>query len=159
MLAREVAHHYDWPVPVAVHTPLIPSLSGSGRMDATNSGSVPKMSKSDPSSAIPIPASAPEIAERIRGAFCEAKQVEGNPVVELARHVLLPWNGTLQVERAPKHGGLIEYSEEVAFLEAWRSGALHPMDLKNAVAQGLTEIIVPASESLRSVPGADGVGL
>ncbi|HEV2166578.1 MAG TPA: tyrosine--tRNA ligase, partial [Thermoplasmata archaeon] len=159
VLAREVAHRYDWPVPVALHTPLISSLSGAGRMDATTPGSVPKMSKSDPTSAIPIPAGAEGISERIRGAFCEAKQVDGNPVVELARHVLLPWSGKISVERAPKHGGPIEYVEEAPFLEAWRTGSLHPMDLKNAVARGLSEIVLPASRALEGVPGADGVGL
>jgi tyrosyl-tRNA synthetase len=158
-LAREVAHHYGWPVPVAVHTPLIPALSGGGRMDASSAGTAPKMSKSDPTGAIPLPSSESEIAERIRGAFCEAKQVEGNPVVELARHVLLPWSGRIAVERDPRHGGPVEFVDEASLLAAWRSGSLHPMDLKNAVARGLAAIIVPASEALCAVPGADGTGL
>ena len=51
VLAREVAHHYHWPVPVAVHTPLVSSLKGGGRMDAANAPER-KMSKSDPTEAI-----------------------------------------------------------------------------------------------------------
>jgi tyrosyl-tRNA synthetase len=159
VLAREVAHREGWPVPVAVHTPLIPSLKGSGRMDASDPGSLAKMSKSDPASAIPLPASGAEISERIRGAFCEAKQIDGNPVVALAVHVLLPWSGALEVERDPRHGGPVTYPDEATFLEAWRTGALHPMDLKNAVARGLTRIVGPPSERLAGVPGADGQGL
>ncbi len=48
VLAREVAHHYHWPVPTAVHTPLLSSLRGGGRMDPTDGTVERKMSKSDP---------------------------------------------------------------------------------------------------------------
>lgn len=159
VLAREVAHHYDWTPPVALHTPLIPSLSGGGRMDAATDGPIAKMSKSDPASAIPLPATESEIREKIRGAFCEAKQVEGNPVVEIARHVLLPWRGTIAVERAAQHGGPIAFEDAAALIAAWSSGSLHPMDLKNAVVRGLSEIVAAPSEALKGVPGADGQGL
>jgi tyrosyl-tRNA synthetase len=156
VLAREVAHHYDWPVPVALHTPLIPSLKGSGRMDATDGGASGKMSKSDPGGAIRIPSTPEEIAARVQGAFCEPKQVEGNPIVELARHVLLPWTGTIAIERAAKHGGPVSYASEAEFLAAWRAGALHPSDLKSAVTSGLTRIIEPASRALASMPRPPG---
>ncbi len=156
VLAREVAHHYGWPLPVAIHTPLIPALSGAGRMDLASGAPSAKMSKSDPGSAIPIPATPEEIDERLRRAFCVAKQVEGNPVVDLARHVVLPWQGRLSVDRAAEHGGPVEFGSEAALLEAWRSGALHPSDLKGAVGRALTEILAPAGERLKGVPGADG---
>jgi tyrosyl-tRNA synthetase len=159
VLAREVAHHYGWPVPVAVHTPLISSLKGGGRMDVTEHVVERKMSKSDPSTGIPLPATAEEIESRIRGGFCTAREVDGNPIVELARFVVIPWSGRLEVDRSPAHGGPVTYDTEPAFLEAWRAGALHPADLKNAVARSLGEIVVPGGRALAGVPGADGTGL
>lgn len=117
------------------------------------------MSKSDPTGAIPLPSSPEEIAERLRGAFCPAKEVEGNPVVELALSVIFPWSGSLEVERAEKFGGPVTYASPAELLSAWTSGALHPVDLKSAVARGLGSIVAPASKALEGVPGADGTGL
>ena len=148
VLAREVAHRSGWPVPIAVHTPLISSLKGGGRMDATTHSVERKMSKSDPSSAIALPASAGEIEERIRGAFCAAKEIEGNPIVEIARHIVFPWTGTLEVERPARHGGPVTYATAEEFLGAWRSGGLHPADLKASVARALVRILEPRGPAL-----------
>jgi len=158
VLAREVAHHYHWPVPVAVHTPLISSLKGGGRMDESEHLVERKMSKSDPASSIPIPATQEEIDARVRSGFCTAREVDGNPIVELARFVVIPWSGQLEVDRSAAHGGPVTFESEATFLEAWRSGALHPADLKAAVARSLGGIIVPAGRALSGVPGADGTG-
>ncbi len=143
-LAREVAHHYRWPVPVAVHTPLLSSLRGGARMDPVEGLVEGKMSKSDPGSAIPIPSSTAEIAERLASAFCPAKVVDGNPVVEVVRFIVFPWEGRLAVDRAPKHGGPIEFADEASFLAAWTQGHLHPQDLKGAVAGVLDRRVEPA---------------
>jgi tyrosyl-tRNA synthetase len=158
VLAREVAHHYQWPVPVAVHTPLISSLKGGGRMDPTTMGVERKMSKSDPTTAITLPATEEEIRQRIAGAFCPAKEVDGNPVVELARFVLFPWEGKLDIERAPKHGGPMSFATEAEFTAAWTSGTLHPQDLKGAVAAGLVRVLAPAHRYFAEHPNAAPAG-
>jgi tyrosyl-tRNA synthetase len=158
VLAREVAHHYSWPVPVAVHTPLISSLKGGGRMDPTTMGVEKKMSKSDPSTAITIPASEEEVRDRLQGAFCPAKEVDANPVVELARYVLFPWEGRLEIERAPKHGGPLAFATEPEFVDAWKAGTIHPQDLKAAVASGLTRVLAPAGRYFASHPEHVPVG-
>jgi tyrosyl-tRNA synthetase len=144
VLAREVAHHYGWPAPAAVHTPLLSSLSGGGRMDPESGALEAKMSKSNPRSGIPIPSTAEVVAERVAGAFCPAKQVEGNPIVEVVRYIVFPWEARLTVERAPKHGGPVEFTDPAAFVTAWSEGALHPQDLKGAVATALTRLLEPA---------------
>jgi len=144
VLAREVAHHYHWPVPVAVHTPLLSSLKGGGRMNPTEGAQERKMSKSDPGSGIPIPASAATISERVQNAFCPAKEVEGNPVVEAVRFIVLPWEGRLTVERPAKYGGPLEFTEESSFLAEWTAGRLHPQDVKGAVAAAFDRLIAPA---------------
>ncbi len=154
VLAREVAHHYGWPVPVAVHSPLISSLKGGGRMDPETLAAERKMSKSDPTATIPIPSDAARVAERIGAAFCPVPEVDGNPVVELARCVLFPWEGKLVVERSAKHGGTVEYGTEEEFVAAWRERALHPQDLKAAVAAGLGRILEPANRFFVQHPEA-----
>jgi tyrosyl-tRNA synthetase len=154
VLAREVAHHYNWPVPVAVHTPLISSMKGGGRMDPESQMHERKMSKSDPAAGIPIPSEPEVIASRVSGAYCPAKEVEGNPLVELVRYVVLPWEGQLSVERATKHGGPLVLRSEEEFLRTWKAGALHAQDLKAAVAAALIRITEPAQRFFRTHPDA-----
>ena len=152
ILAREVAHHYGWPSPAAIHTPLLSSLKGGGRMDPIAGTSEAKMSKSDPTTGIAISAPRTEIAARISGAFCPAKEVEGNPVVEAVRFVVLPWEGRLHVDRAEKHGGPLDFDSEEGFLAAWGAGKLHPQDLKSAVADALDRIVEPARRYFSAHP-------
>ncbi|MFZ0830208.1 MAG: tyrosine--tRNA ligase [Thermoplasmata archaeon] len=154
VLAREVAHHYHWPVPVAIHTPLISSLKGGGRMDPESQTVERKMSKSDPTAGVPIPSDPEIVAGRIGAAYCPAKEVDGNPVVELVRFVIFPWEGKLSVERASKHGGPVEISTAEEFLATWRAGSLHPQDLKAAVAAALTRITAPAERFFSDHPEA-----
>ena len=154
VLAREVAHHYHWPVPVAVHTPLISSLKGGGRMDPEAQTVERKMSKSDPTAGIPVPSDPEVITSRIEAAYCPAKEVDGNPVVELVRFVILPWEDKLLVERAAKHGGPLVLATEEEFLSTWKAGSLHPQDLKAAVTAALTRITEPATRFFQSHPEA-----
>jgi tyrosyl-tRNA synthetase len=144
VLAREVAHQYHWPVPVAIHTPLLSSLKGAGRMDPTEGGLERKMSKSDPTSGIPIPAPRTTIAERIGSAFCSGKEVDGNPIVEIVRYIVFPWEGRFDVPRPAKFGGPLAFETPDAFLAAWTAGNLHPQDLKAAVVDVLDRRIEPA---------------
>jgi len=144
VLAREVAHHYHWSVPTAVHTPLLSSLKGGGRMNPADGTVERKMSKSDPGSAIPIPAEREVIAERVQGAFCPAKEVDGNPIVEIVRYIVMPWEGRLRVERPAKYGGPLEFTTEKEFLTSWAAGLLHPQDLKGAVTEALDRLVDPA---------------
>jgi len=152
VLAREVAHHYHWPVPTAVHTPLLSSLKGGGRMNPADGTVERKMSKSDPASGIPIPATKEVIAERVQSAFCPAKEVNGNPIVEVVRFIVLPWEGRLRVERPAKYGGPLEFTAEAEFLTSWTSGSLHPQDLKGAVTDALDRLMEPARRYFAAHP-------
>lgn len=152
VLAREVAHQYRWPVPTAVHTPLLSSLKGGGRMDPTEGAVERKMSKSDPTSSIPIPASPELIGDRLRGAFCPAKETDGNPIVEMVEFIVFPWAGRFEVDRAEKHGGPLSFGTREEFRAAWTAGGLHPQDLKGAVAHALEPILAPAAKFFESHP-------
>jgi tyrosyl-tRNA synthetase len=152
VLAREVAHHYHWPVPTAVHTPLLSSLRGGGRMDPTDGTVERKMSKSDPGSGIPITADRATIAERLTAAFCPAKEVEGNPVIEAVRFIVLPWEGRLRVDRPAKYGGPVEFASEPEFLASYSEGQLHPQDVKAAVVESLDRLVDPARRFFAAHP-------
>ena len=152
VLAREVAHPAGWPVPLALHTPLISSLKGGGRMDPARGTLERKMSKSDPTSSVVIPCTREELGERMRGAFCPAKEVEGNPVVEIVEHILFPYHGRLAVDRPARFGGPVEFASAEEFRAAWRSGGLHPQDLKGAVAEALWPLLAPAAEHFAAHP-------
>jgi len=146
VLAREVAAKYGWKVPLALHTPLISSLKGGGRMDAGgNEGLMEKkMSKSDSGSAVYVTDPGENIASRLKEAYCPAKEVAGNPVVELARFIVLPWDGAVRISRPEKYGGNLELSSEEAFLKEWTEGRIHPLDLKGAIGSALTRLLAPA---------------
>lgn len=143
VLAREVAHHYGWPVPVGLHTALISSLKGGGRMDPVTGAVDGKMSKSDPGTALYLTASSSEVEARIRAAFCPAKEVEGNPVVELARYAILPWEGSLEVTNAKDPAKSVAFTDPTSFVTAYSNGEVHPTDLKAAVTRALDRILAP----------------
>ncbi len=152
VLAREVAHHYGWPVPAAIHTPLLSSLRGGARMDPVEGLVEGKMSKSDTGSSIRLPSSRDEIAAKLGAAFCPAKETEGNPVVEAVRYIVFPWEGKLGIDRAPKHGGPLAFDSYAAFETSWKDGKLHPQDLKAAVAAALDRIVEPVRRHFAAHP-------
>ena len=139
MLYRDLAPKLKWKMVVALHTPLVGGLQGGGRMDPVES----KMSKSKPDAAILLPESPPEVERKIGKAFCPPKEVEGNPILEIARYVLLPRTGSLTIEREAKYGGDLAMKTFEDLARAYATGDLHPKDLKDAVARSLNEALGP----------------
>ncbi len=121
-------------------------------MDPTEGRAERKMSKSDPGSSVPIPCTPETLAERLNGAFCPAKETEGNPIVELVEYVIFPWTGTFAVDRAAKHGGPVSFASPEEFRAMWTSGRLHPQDLKAAVAHALAPLVAPATRYFADHP-------
>lgn len=172
MLARDVAPRLGRKPPTALHTALVPSLKGpgAGRMDAEASvagrphgpgaaaveATAAKMSKSDPDSGIFIHDSPEDIARKLKGAHCPAKEVEGNPVLDLLRLVVWPRIGeagaALTVRRPEKFGGDKSYADLEAVKADFALGALHPMDLKAAVAAALAKQLEPVREYFAKHP-------
>jgi len=149
VLARELAPKLglDWK-PVAIHTPLLIGLQGLSRMDVKKGEGdedvlmEAKMSKSKPQTAIFIHDSPEEIREKIGAAFCPPKEVEFNPVIEINRLLLLSRDGSmLHVERKEKFGGPIDFTSFDDLKSAYAGGDLHPMDLKQATAEALIDLL------------------
>ncbi|MEK6851846.1 MAG: tyrosine--tRNA ligase [Candidatus Thermoplasmatota archaeon] len=139
MLYRDLAPKLQWKMVVALHTPLVGGLQGGGRMDPVES----KMSKSKPDNAILLPESPAEVDRKIGKAFCPPKEVEGNPILEIARYVLIPRQGSLTIERDAKYGGDVAVASFEDLARLYAAGELHPQDLKAAVARSLNEALGP----------------
>ncbi len=159
MLYRDLAPRLGWKRVVALHTPLLVGLRGQGRMDAIEA----KMSKSRPEGAVLVHDPPEAIARKIEKAFCPPKETVGNFVTETARLVLLP-QSPLTVERSAKYGGDVTFGDFRSLAGAYRSGDLHPKDLKTAVSRSLADLLAPVRayfdrkpenlEALRRVLGA-----
>ncbi|MBD3398230.1 tyrosine--tRNA ligase [Candidatus Micrarchaeota archaeon] len=152
MLAREIAPKLGFEKPVALHGRLLPSLQGVERMNPTEDQLIDaKMSKSKPDSAIFVHEPKSEILRKIKKAYCPEKVADGNPMIEYAENLILR-DRPLQVERPEKFGGDTEYATPKELREAYTSGALHPMDLKNAVGKELVEMLQPVREYFEKHP-------
>jgi tyrosyl-tRNA synthetase len=148
MLYRDVAPKLGWKQVVALHTPLLPSLEGGGRMDPIAG----KMSKSKPDASLLINDTPADVDRKIAKAFCPPKETEGNPVLGIAKLILFPRRGSLQVLRESKFGGDVTYRTYAELAGAFGKGELHPKDLKAAVAAGLNAELEPVRAYFVSHP-------
>jgi len=147
MLAREAADKLGWKKPVAIHTPLLPGLKGGERMDSH----AVKMSKSDPDSGIMIHDSPEDIRRKIKKAYCPP-EVEGNSILDMCRLIIFQRMDVMEIERPEKFGGPLRFEGYQTLEEAYASGQLHPMDLKNSTASALTDILYPVREYFERNP-------
>ena len=152
MLAREIAEKLGRKKPVAIHHHLLLGLQHGGRMGAfdenkkINQEISLKMSKSKPDTAVFIHDTEEEIRRKIMKAYCPPKQVEGNPILEIAKYIIFRKFDRMLIKRKPEYGGDIEVLSYKELEKNYREGKLHPMDLKLAVAKYLNEILTPVRE-------------
>lgn len=150
MLARDAADKLGWRKPVALHTPLIPGLAGGNRMDPVES----KMSKSKPERNISIHDTPEEIKKKMRKAFCptDRESEDTNPVLMLCRYIIFPRLGKFDIDRPEKFGGPVSYADYEELTEAYFGEELFPLDLKNGVADAISEILKPVGEKFEKEP-------
>ena len=154
MLQRDVAEKLGWKKAVAIHTPLIPSLQGAGRMDVGKVDEAElKMSKSKPSSAIFVVDSDDEIRAKLRKAYCPPRSVEGNPITEMIKNIVFRGReAEFTINRPSKFGGPITVHTYEELERMYVEGKIHPLDLKNALADYLIRLIAPIRERLLANP-------
>jgi len=151
ILAREIADKYKWKKLVAIHHPLMLGLQGMPK--GVNIKGDPdtalnyKMSKSDPKSALYMHDSYATIKEKINGAYCPERVVEGNPLLNFLELALLEGpDERVVIERPQKFGGDLELDGYGELISAYQSGKLHPIDLKAFVIERLESAIKPVRE-------------
>ena len=129
-----------------MHTPLLSALTGQNRMDPIAG----KMSKSNPEAGISIHDSDDDIRRKIKKAFCPMEDPE-NPVVEICRYLIFPYQGTMVIDRPEKWGGPLKYASYTDLVAAYGK-ELHPQDLKKAVAGYVIEMLQPIREYFKANP-------
>ncbi len=156
MLARDVAEKLGFKKPIAIHTPLLPSLKGVTRMgfegiEIDDIAAETKMSKSKPDDAIFIIDSDEAIERKIRSAYCPPREVDNNPVMSIAKYIVFRGERKrFVIDRKPEYGGTIEVYSYEELENLYREGKIHPLDLKNAVAKELIKIVKPIRDMLQA---------
>ncbi len=159
MLARDAAEKLDWRKPPCVHVPLLMGLQepseSNKQLDEDSSLNlqiISKMSKSKPSTCIFVHDSPEEIRTKLKNAYCPPKQVTGNPVLEEAHYAVFPNTKELTITRPPKYGGNEAFTNYATLEKAYKEGKIHPLDLKNAVAEALIQILEPVRIHFKKHP-------
>jgi tyrosyl-tRNA synthetase len=159
MLARDAAEKLKWKKPSTVHTPLLIGLQGPQTTEQKFDENVDlnieissKMSKSIPQSSILVHDTPKDIKAKIRDAYCPPKEVKANPILELARLVIFGEKELLEIPRPAKYGGPETFESFKELANAYAQGKMHPLDLKNGVAEALIKILKPVREHFREHP-------
>lgn len=134
VLARENLPKLGYKSRIEILNPLIPGLIGK------------KMSASDEKSKIDVLDDEKTIKNKINKADC----VAGNPdngLMAFLKYILFTIKGDKNekfvIERPNKFGGNLEYENYGQVEKDFISEKLHPLDLKNAVAKEIFEILKP----------------
>ena len=136
--------------PIAVHHPLLlglqqPPIWPIAEDKVKDVLSEMKMSKSIPKSAVFIHDSPEEIKNKLKSAFCPEKEISYNPVLDWTKYLVFrDEKSSLKIERPTKFGGDIIFNSYSELEDAFAKGNLHPMDLKNGVAEYLIKLLEPA---------------
>ena len=149
VIAREIGPKLGFWKPVCIHHHLLQGLAPppvwpipEGKEGEIFSSI--KMSKSKPYTAIYIYDTPEEIRSKLRRAFCPPKEVKYNPVLDIVRYIIFRERDSIAVRRPSKLGGGVEEYLNYKDLESdYRAGRIHPLDLKEAVAEALAEILEP----------------
>lgn len=167
VIAIEVGEKAFGYKPVALHHHLLPALTidleaWKTLSEAKKAGSWEafekvisdaKMSKSRPEGAIFIHDSPESVRSKIMGAFCPAGEVELNPVLELARYIIFRRLREPFEVVNKKTGSVTSFESYRDLEEAFRERKVHPLDLKEAVAEHMAKILEPAYKHFTEGPG------
>ncbi len=143
MLARDVSSALNRKKPAFIHTPLLPALDSEVPL-SKEERIFSKMSKSKPHTAIFIHDSEEDIRKKIRKGYCPPREVDKNPFIYLYRYVIFPY---LKDEKKTvvikTREGDREYNEVDELVKDYSEGSIHPLDLKDAAAEYLIDILEP----------------
>ena len=149
ILAREVAPKLGIRKPVTVSHHMLLGLQGIKEpegFEASKERDVEissKMSKSKPQSCIYVHDSKELIRKKIHEAFCAPKVIDNNPMLDYSKHIIFRAFKTIDIDRPKKFGGPLSFANYEELEESFRAGNLHPVDLKNTVAEYLEKMIKP----------------
>lgn len=150
VLARELGPSLGFWKPVVVSHHMLMGLSEPPKTKDIDRVVDLKMSKSKPDTAIFMNDSEEDIKRKINKAYCPAKVVEENPLLDYSKYIIFEKFNVIEIRRQEKFGGdlVIENYKELEKL--YSEGKIHPMDLKNAVAHYINEAVKPVREAFHN---------
>jgi tyrosyl-tRNA synthetase len=163
ILAREVGPKLGLWKPVVISHHMLINLEGAIEPEGLDEAErdwhmiQTKMSKSRPSSSIFVHDSEDDIRSKIMAAFCPPKEVEGNPLLDYAKHIVFRSFDSMTVERKAKFGGEIEFTNYEDLEKSYIAGDLHPLDLKNAMTIYLDRAVQPIREHFEKKGSANSL--
>jgi tyrosyl-tRNA synthetase len=148
MLSREIGPKLGYWKPVCVHHHMLMGLNAppEGEKDAIEKAIEMKMSKSIPDSAIFMTDTQEDIARKMKKAYCPEKVTEENPVMEYCKYLVFEKFPIIEIKRPEKFGGDLELHSYDELVKVYTKGDLHPMDLKQAVAGYVNEMLEPVRQ-------------
>jgi tyrosyl-tRNA synthetase len=160
MLARDSAEKLGWKKPTCVHTHLLMGLQTPTNAEKKtfdentdlNTQISSKMSKSIPKNCIFVHDNANDIKTKIEASYCPPKQVNGNPILEIAKYVIFAEGKNLNIPRPTKYGGSLTFESYKEVEDAYVKGEVHPLDLKQGVAEALMIILNPVRQFFHKHP-------
>jgi tyrosyl-tRNA synthetase len=133
MYARENLPKIGYKPRVEVMTPLIPGLQGL------------KMSASDPSSKIDLLDDPETVQQKMKKAYCQEGELEGNGILAFLRYVVMVLkeekNEPFVVERPAKFGGNIVFHNYQEIESSFINKEVHPLDLKLALGKEISALL------------------
>lgn len=132
VLARENLPKMGYDSRIEILLPLVPGLVGK------------KMSASDEKSKIDLLDSEEEVFSKVKGADCVAGEVD-NGVLAFLKFVVMVMKkdsgGELIIKRDKKYGGDLKYSSYDKIENDFKMKKIHPLDLKNSVAEEINGLL------------------
>ncbi|WP_456483857.1 tyrosine--tRNA ligase [Methanopyrus kandleri] len=136
MLARDVLPKLGYDSPTCLHTPIIHGLDGDEKMSSSKNNFIAVDDE-------------PEvIREKLRKAYCPAREAEGNPILEIYQYFIFREYDEVTIERPEKYGGDVTYTSYEELKRDFVDGELHPLDLKENAARYLIEILKPVRKAV-----------
>lgn len=138
--ARENLPKIGYNARVEVMTPMLPGLQGA------------KMSSSEESSKIDLLDSEEKVGKKIQSAHCPVA-VEDNGVLAFLKYVIFVQKKDcaehLTIKRDSKFGGNVSYEDYAQLESDYLAKKLHPMDIKNTVAEEVNKLLAPIREKMK----------
>lgn len=144
MLARDVFPKIGLQPPIAIHHHMLLGL----QHKATHAEGIDrkielKMSKSNPESAIFMTDTEEEITAKFKKAYCPEGNDKDNPVLEYAKYIVFEKFDKITIKRPEKFGGDLIVKTYAELHKKFLAKEIHPLDLKNTIAESINELIGP----------------
>ena len=150
MLARELFPKMGWKVPIAVHHHMLLGLQFQGtELEGVERKIAMKMSKSNPASAVFMTDTREEVFAKFRKAYCPEGKEEDNPVLEYAKYIVFERFKEIVIKRDVKFGGDLRINSYDALRDKYVAKEIHPLDLKNTLAEYIDKLLEPVREYFR----------